>query len=141
MNKIITACLFVLLLITQPVAQAEDYRLQADQAYRDAKFKKASTLYKAALRSAPYNLDILKRIIACENILKKYDSVIKYASQAEQLYPTDVDILLAKAQVFQKKQDWDNAQNYFNKVLMLNPKHTTALVQWAISVKPWASRN
>lgn len=126
-NRLIVLYFFIMTLTN--VVMAADYAAQAAQAHKAGQHARASTLYKAALRSDRENIALLLNIVECETVLGYLDDAMTYAERARAVSPQSIDVLLAMGYLQQRKDNWEEARATYESVLALEPKNPTALIR------------
>ncbi len=90
------------------------------------RWNEASRYLKQVLAQSPYNYLAHIRMMACEEGLRKWETLAKHSMSLSSYYPSDASILvyLARAYAWQGKQEL--AKNAYRSVLVRIPGHVEA---------------
>ncbi len=104
--------------------------LEANIYILQKKYMDALTIYQQAYKQRP-NRNIAHKITSTLLLLKEEEGAIESLSNIIKNDPQDIDSIYQLAILLHKKQQLQQAAQYYRQVLKLNPKHSMALNNYA----------
>ncbi|MGB1041849.1 MAG: tetratricopeptide repeat protein [Tenacibaculum sp.] len=115
MKKVIT--LFSLLIFNLFCYAQQNSFIIAENYFRNNEYEKAIQIYQELYKKSPYNTTYLKRLITCYQETEKFDTADGLLSKKLQEKPNLTYLYVIKAYNFERQQNNNEAEKYYQKAL------------------------
>jgi len=91
-----------------------------------ARWREAANESQSVIKQSKWNYYAHIRLMACEEALKQWDTLLKHANEAKIRYPGDATILVYLARAYKQTMNKSKMKDTYNQVLIRVPGHIEA---------------